>query len=419
MGRRASNFFTPLDTIVIVGNYRIGRLLAKGGMATVYRGVYRPTGMPVAIKVLSEESAKDEVLVYRFEQEAKIQNILGRHHPAIVTCYEPIEVDGRPGMVMEFVPGQALSDIIDNDEIFEPVEALDICIQILGALAYAHHNGIVHRDIKSDNILVTPEGRVKVADFGVARAEIGAANTRLTEARDLVGTIVYMAPEQLISPRTVDHRADLYSLGITLYELVTGEVPFDGEEGYPLMKRIELEDPVDPRSFEADLPQCLVDVIMKAIQKEPDDRYFSAGEMTAGLQRCRRILADEPLPDTTTAHGGDPRGFQPGEPQPLPEPRSFGWLEDLSGRLVPGRIILRRAGLKIGRHPDRCDIVIPDENVGLEHLLVLPIENGDILLIDLGSPSGTTLNNAPVIRHRLQVNQTFTIANRWTFQFLR
>lgn len=404
---------------MIVGNYRIGRVLAKGGMATVYRGVYRPTGMPVAIKVLSEESAKDEVLVYRFEQEAKIQNILGRHHPAIVTCFEPIEVDGRPAMVMEFVPGQALSDIIDDDEIFEPVEAIDIAIQVLGALAYSHHNGVVHRDIKSDNILVTPEGRVKVADFGVARAEIGAANTRLTEARDLVGTIVYMAPEQLTSPRTVDHRADLYSLGITLYELVTGEVPFDGEEGYPLMKRIELEDPVDPRSFEAELPECLVEIIMQAIQKEPDDRYFSAGEMTAALQRCRRTLVDTPLVDQEVPHGGDPRGFLPGEPQPLPEPRSFGWLEDLSHRLVPGRILIRRAGLKVGRHPGRCDLVIPDEKVALEHLLILPLEDGDILLIDLDSPEGTTLEGSPVIRHRLKEGETFTLANRWSFRFQR
>ncbi len=389
-------------------------------MATVYRGVYRPTGMPVAVKVLSEESADDEVLVYRFEQEARIQNILGRQHPNIVTCYEPLEVEGRPGMVLEFIPGQALSDILDDDEIFDPIEAIDIAIQTLSALAYAHSHGIVHRDIKADNILVTPEGRVKVADFGVARAEVGAANTRLTEARDLVGTIVYMAPEQLTSPRTVDHRADLYSLGITLYELVTGEVPFDGEEGYPLMKRIELEDPQDPRAFEEDLPECLVEIILRAIQKVPDDRYYSAGEMTAALHRCRRLLADvDPVAPVVENHGGDPGGFHPSEPQPLPEPRSFGWLQDLSHRLVPGRILIRRAGMKLGRHPNRCDIVIPDETVALEHALILPLESGELLLIDLNSKMGTTLDGQSVIRHTLTEGDQFTLAGRWSFQFFR
>lgn len=404
----------------MVGNYRIGRVLAKGGMATVFRGVYRPTGMPVAIKVLNEDSADDEVLVYRFEQEAKIQNILGRNHPGIVTCYEPIEVDGRPGMVLEFVPGQALSDILDDDEIFEPIEAIDITLQALNALAYAHHHGVVHRDIKSDNILVTPENQVKIADFGVARAEVGAAHTRLTEARDLVGTIVYMAPEQLTSPRTVDHRADLYSLGITLYELVTGEVPFDGDEGYPLMKRIELEDPQDPRVFEEDLPECLVEIIMRSVQKEPDDRYFSAGEMAAALQRCRRLIDDsETDPPQVALHGGDPGGFHPAAPQPLPEPRSFGWVEDLSRRLIPGRVLIRRAGLKIGRHPQRCDIVIPDEDVDLEHLLILPMENGEVLLIDLFSGPGTTLEGRTVIRHCLADGDEFTLGGRWSFRFCR
>ncbi len=388
-------------------------------MATVFRGVYRPTGMPVAIKVLNSDSSDDEVLAYRFQQEARIQNILGRHHPAIVTCYEPIEVDGRPAMVLEYVPGQALSDILDDDELFSPAEAIDIAVQVLSALAYAHHHGVIHRDIKSDNILLTPEGQVKIADFGVARAEIGAAHHRLTEARDLVGTIVYMAPEQLTSPRTVDHRADLYSLGITLYELVTGEVPFDGEEGYPLMKRIEMEEPADPRTLEADLPSCLAEIILRAIHKEPDDRYYSAPEMTAALLRCREELTEEGPRRSNVPPIGDPGGFQPSEPQPLPEPRSFGWLEDLSGRLVPGRILIRRAGMKLGRHPDRCDIVIPDETVALEHALVLPLESGEVLLIDLNTDPGTTLGDDPVTRRPLVSEDEFVLAGRWSFRFCR
>jgi eukaryotic-like serine/threonine-protein kinase len=412
---------------MIVGNYRVGRVLARGGMATVYRGVYRPTGMPVAIKVLTESSAEDEVLVYRMHQEARIQNVLGREHPGIVTCFEPIVVNGRPGMVLEYVPGQALADILDDGTLFEPARAIDIVVQVLDALAYAHHHGVVHRDIKSENILLTPEGNVKIADFGVARAEIGHKDVRVTDARDLVGTMVYMAPEQLTSPRTVDHRADLYSLGVTLYEMLTGHVPFDGDEGYPLMKRIELEVPADPRIHRPELPPCLAEILVRTLAKDPDDRYFSAGEMDAALRRCRETLVRGEAPAGAPiarqaglrSIGTDPRYFDPTEPRPLPEPRSFGYLEDLSGRLVPGRILLRRAGLKIGRHGGRCDIVVPDDAVAPEHVLVLPLESGEVLLIDLMTTSGTRVDESLIVRHRLQSGDVFTLADRWRFCFRR
>lgn len=408
---------------MIIGNYRIGRVLARGGMATVYRGVYRPTGMPVAIKVLSEESARDEVLVYRMHQEARIQNMLGRQHAGIVTCYEPLVVKDRPAMVLEFVPGRAIADILDEEvDVVDPLVAIDIAIQALDALAYAHHHGVVHRDIKSENIMVTPEGRVKIADFGVARAEVGSKNSRVTESRDLVGTMVYMAPEQLTSPRTVDHRADLYSLGVTLYEMITGEVPFDGDEGYPLMKRIEQELPADPRTLRDGLPDCLVEVVMRSLYKEPDERYYSAGEMEAALSRCRASILRERAEDAgpvaaSRSRGGDPRGFEPTEPSPLPEPRAFGYLEDLSGRLVPGRILLRRAGLKIGRHPGRCDIVVPDDSVAPEHVLILPLEIGEVLLVDLLSTSGTVVDDRQVARHLLRDDDVFTLGERWPFRF--
>ncbi len=414
---------------MIVGNYRIGSILARGGMATVYRGIYRPTGMPVAIKVLTEESSQDEVLVYRMHQEARIQNILGREHPGIVTCFEPITVKGRPGMVLEYVPGQALADILDEGCLFPPTRAIAVILQALDALAYAHHHGIVHRDIKSENILITPEGVVKIADFGVARAEIGAKNARVTESRDLVGTMVYMAPEQLTSPRTVDHRADLYGIGVTLFEMLTGDVPFDGDEGYLLMKRIELEQAPDPRELRPDIPESLAKIILRALQKEPEDRYFSAGDMDAALRHCLyQLEASTNTPTTIVKLGraaglrkreADPRGFEPFEPRPLPEPRSFGYLEDLSGKLAPGRIILRRAGLKIGRDLGRCDIVIPDDAVDPEHALILPLETGDVLLIDLITHNGTFLGTAPITRHALQQKEVFTLAGRWPFRFSR
>jgi serine/threonine-protein kinase len=392
-------------------------------MATVYRGIYRPTGMPVAIKVLTEESSLDEVLVHRMHQEARIQNILGRQHAGIVTCYEEIEVDGRPSMVLEYVPGRSVLDVVEDDGLFEGLEAIEIILATLDALAHAHHHGIVHRDVKCENILVTPQGAVKVTDFGVARAEVGQRNARITDSRDLVGTMVYMAPEQLVSPRTVDHRADLYALGVTMYEMLTGEVPFDGEEGYPLMKRIEMDEPPDPREFVEDLHECLVEVVMTALEKDPDQRYFSAGEMDAALRRCRRDIAGTDL-DSQTATPGPQRGqktlyWEPSEPRPLPEPRSFGHLVDLSGTLVPGHILLRRAGLKIGREPDRCDLIVPDDKVGLEHVLVLPLETGDVLLIDLLTDGRTTLNGEPVQRAALEPGDEFELSSRWKFLFER
>lgn len=408
---------------MIVGSYRVGRTLAHGGMATVYRGVYRPTGMPVAIKVLSPESSADTVLVHRMHQEARIQNVLGRQHPGIVTCYEEIEVEGRPAMVLEFVPGRSVMDVIDDEGPFDPVVAIDVILGVLGALAHAHHQGIVHRDIKSENILLTPQGTVKLTDFGVARAEIGRRNARITDSRDLVGTMVYMAPEQLTSPRTVDHRADLYGVGVTLYEMLTGEVPLDGDEGYPLMKRIEMELPADPRRFAPDLDAALAEVVMVTLQKDPGDRYFSAGEMDAALRRCRRILtlgdADAKPPSPGQKRREKTWFYEPSEPRPLPEPRSFGSVQDLSGSLAPGQIILRRAGLKIGRNPARCDLIVPDDEVAEEHVLILPLESGEILLVDLLTGGRTTLNKEPVGRAALEPGDYFELSERWRFRFLR
>ncbi|MFW6053208.1 MAG: protein kinase domain-containing protein [Persicimonas sp.] len=412
---------------MIVGNYRIGRVLAQGGMATVHRGVYRPTGMPVAVKVLTAESSDDEVLVYRMRQEARIQNILGRQHAGIVTCFEELEVDGRPAMVLEYVPGCSVTEMLEDDGPFAVIAAVDITIATLDALAHAHHHGIVHRDVKGENVLITPEGAVKLTDFGVARAEVGRVSSRVTDSRDLVGTMVYMAPEQLVSPRTVDHRADLYAVGVTLYEMLTGEVPFDGEEGYPLMKRIEMDTPPDPRRFRQGLPDCLAEIILYALNKDPDARYFSAGEMVAALGRCRRQFSADraaaPVGDESAeeavVRGHKTWAYEPSEPRPLPEPRSFGALEDLSQSLVPGQIMVRRAGLKIGRNPDRCDLSVPDDEVAEEHVLLLPLETGEVLLVDLLTEQGTKLNGEVVERAALQSGDVFELASRWKFRFER
>jgi serine/threonine protein kinase len=389
-------------------------------MATVYRGVYRPTGMPVAIKVLSEISAHDDVLVQRLLQEARIQNILGRQHEGIVTCYEPIEMDGRPGLVLEFVPGHAVTDLLEDEGPLDVSEAVDIAQQSLAALAFAHSHGVVHRDVKPENILLTHEGVVKLTDFGVARAAVGTGKGRVTESRDIVGTMVYMAPEQLTSPRTVDQRADLYGVGVTLFEMLTDEIPFDGDEGYPLMKRIEMEQPPDPRDFAADIPDALVDVILTALSKDPDERYFSASEMTAALSEASAAFDEE---GASTAYPVAQRGrtiyrtFAPEEPVPSPEPRFYGWLEDESGTIAPGRVFVRRGGILLGRCRTRCDVVIPDDRVAEEHVLILPLERDDVLVIDLATDTGTTVDGQPITRQRLEDGDVLELGGFWKFRY--
>ena len=404
---------------VIVGNYRVGRVLASGGMATVFRGVYRPTGIAVAIKVLTEQSAYDDVLVQRLTQEARIQNILGRQHEGIVTCYEPLEVEGRPGLVLEFVPGHSVTDLLEDEGRLSVVESIDIALQSLAALAFAHAHGVVHRDVKPENILVTGEGVVKLTDFGVARAEVGSQEGRVTESRDIVGTMVYMAPEQLTSPRSVDQRADLYGIGVSLFEMLTDEIPFDGEEGYPLMKRIEMESPPDPRDYTPSIPEELADVVLTALSKDPDERYFSASEMSAALREVGASLdrrSDEPLSVAGVAQPVH-RMFAPGAPVPSPEPQLHGWLEDLSGTIAPGRVFIRRGGVLLGSASSRCDIVIPDDRVAAEHLMVLPLERGDVLAVDLDSRTGTTLDGREITREPLADGATLELGGVWKFRY--
>jgi serine/threonine protein kinase len=388
-------------------------------MASVFRGVYRPTGMPVAIKVLSEVSAHDDVLVQRLHQEARIQNILGRQHDGIVNCYEPIEVEGRPGLVLEFVPGHAVTDLLEEEGRLAPVECIDIALQSLEALAFAHAHGVVHRDVKPENILITREGVVKLTDFGVARAEVATGKGRVTESRDIVGTMVYMAPEQLTSPRSVDQRADLYGLGVTLFEMLTDELPFDGDEGYPLMKRIEFEEPPDPREFVDDLPEALVGVVLEALEKDPDQRYFSASEMSAALRDARAEIGDATPPrDRVRATSRSVyRTFAPEEPVPNPQPRSYGWLEEMTGTIAPGRVFIRRGGIVLGSSTGRCDIVIPDDRVADEHALILPLERGDVLVVDLDSATGTTLEGRSVARDVLESGQMLELGGFWKFRY--
>src|ERR671927_1662309 len=204
------------------GRYRIMRKLGTGGMANVYLAEDQELGRRVAIKILDDRHASDDQFIERFRREAK--NAAGLSHPNIVSIYDRGEAEGTYYIAMEYLDGRSLKELIIGRGPAPVPVAIDYARQILAALRFAHRNGIVHRDIKPHNVLVDTEGRVKVTDFGIARA--GAS--QMTEAGSIVGTAQYLSPEQA-KGTPVDQRSDVYSLGIVLYELLTGTVPFTGD----------------------------------------------------------------------------------------------------------------------------------------------------------------------------------------------
>ncbi len=269
-----------IDTL-FDGRYRIVRKLGAGGMANVYLAEDQELGRRVAIKILNERHANDEQFVARFRQEAK--NAAALSHPNIVSIYDRGEAEGTYYIAMEFLDGRSLKELIVGRGPAPTAVAVEYARQILSALRFAHRHGIVHRDIKPHNVLVDGEGRVKVTDFGIARA--GAS--QMTEAGSIVGTAQYLSPEQARGA-SVDQRSDLYSLGVVLYELLTGEAPFEGDTPVEIAMKHLSQVPAPPSALRPELPPELDMVVMRALAKEPDDRYQNAEEMEADLERVAR-----------------------------------------------------------------------------------------------------------------------------------
>jgi serine/threonine-protein kinase len=274
---------TLIDTL-FDGRYRIVRKLGTGGMANVYLAEDQELGRRVAIKILDDRHAADEQFVERFRREAK--NAAGLSHPNIVSIYDRGEAEGTYYIAMEYLDGRSLKELIVGRGPAPVPVAIDYARQILAALRFAHRNGLVHRDIKPHNVLVDSEGRVKVTDFGIARA--GAS--QMTEAGSIVGTAQYLSPEQA-KGTPVDQRSDIYSLGIVLYELLTGEVPFKGDTPVEIAMRHLSTVPEPPSAKRPEVPHDLDLVVMRALAKDPGDRYTSAEEMDADLERVARGLS--------------------------------------------------------------------------------------------------------------------------------
>ena len=264
--------------------YVIERKLGSGGMADVYLAEDQELGRRVALKLLDERHASDEQFVERFRREA--QSAAGLNHPSIVSIFDRGYAEGTYYIAMEFLDGRTLKELlVKNGPTPIPI-AIDYARQILGALAFAHRNGIVHRDIKPHNIVVGGDGRLKVTDFGIARS--GAS--QMTEAGSIVGTAQYLSPEQARGA-PVDPRSDLYSLGVVLYEMLTGKVPFTGETPVEIAMKHLSQVPEPPSELRSDVPHDLDAVVMRALAKDPDQRYDSAEEMDADLARVARGVA--------------------------------------------------------------------------------------------------------------------------------
>lgn len=263
----------------MLGNYLIINQIGEGGMGVVYKAMDTVLDRTVALKILPPHLLQNPDFMHRFRTEAYAQARL--HHPNIVTLYSMLEIPAGFVLVMEFVEGQTLQDRIRGEGPLEPGEALRIFEQALRGVIAAHQMGIVHRDLKPDNIFITHQNEVKIMDFGVAKI---IDNKEPTRSRSMVGTLLYISPEQ-INGRDADFRSDIYTLGISLFEAVTGRLPFERTTDYGLMHAHILENPPRPRRYKRDLPKELEKVILKAIEKEPNHRLQSASEFHELLLR--------------------------------------------------------------------------------------------------------------------------------------
>ena len=266
---------------LLAGRYRIVSPLGSGGMADVYLAEDERLGRLVAVKVLKAQLAADDEFVERFRIEARAAASL--NHPSIVGVYDRGSVDGTTYIAMEYVRGESLKQRLRRVGALPQDEAVTVALAVLSALAAAHARKIVHRDVTSYNVMLDEGGRVVVTDFGIARM----GDSALTRTGAMMGTSSYLSPEQA-QGRPADERSDLYSLGVVLYEMLTGRVPFRGETDVAVAMQHVSTAPPNPRTLEPAVSEALAGVAMRALSKNPDDRFQTADEFAAALRRARR-----------------------------------------------------------------------------------------------------------------------------------
>jgi serine/threonine-protein kinase len=307
----------------IDGRYLVERRLGTGGMAEVYGCEDLQLGRHVALKVLHEQLAEDPDVVARFRRES--QSAAGLQHPHIVSVFDRGDWDGIPYMAMELIDGVTLKDVIRDQAPLDPVKTIDQVSQVLDGLRYAHKRGLVHRDIKPQNVLVGPDGDLKVVDFGIARA---VDDLQMTQTGMIVGTAHYLSPEQA-SGQPITPSADLYAVGVVLFEMLTGRMPFDGDQPVAIALKHVNEDPPALSIVNPEVPADLEYVVLKAMSKQPEDRFEDAEEFIAALQGVRhRIVSGAPVPTQPQLASSGGIAQQP----------TGGWLQPAAGMAVPAGV---------------------------------------------------------------------------------
>ncbi|MDQ3619224.1 MAG: Stk1 family PASTA domain-containing Ser/Thr kinase, partial [Actinomycetota bacterium] len=281
------------------GRYEVIERAGVGGMAEVYRARDELLGREVAVKVLSDKFSRDHSFVERFRREA--QSAANLNHPNIASIYDYGDDGGTYFIVMEYIDGQPLSDVIEADAPLMPERAAEVASDVARALERAHASGLVHRDIKPGNIMMNSNGQTKVTDFGIARALTSDGEATMTQTGMVIGTASYLSPEQA-QGNPVDPRSDVYALGCVLYEMLTGSAPFTGDSPLSIAYKHVRENPEPPSHLNPDVPQELDAIVLKAMAKNPDNRFSGAAEMREDLARFlagQKVHATPILADTT------------------------------------------------------------------------------------------------------------------------
>ncbi len=288
------------------GRYEIEAELGRGSMGIVYKAYDPQIERTIALKVLREDRVTSDEFVRRFLKEARAVGRLS--HPGIVTVYDVGQDHGSIYIAMEFLQGIPLNELMSSRK-FSPEEIIDIAVQTIRALNYAHRNGIVHRDIKPPNIIYSPEGAIRVTDFGIARIEDPEGH-QMTQAGEILGTPLYMSPEQ-IGGKTLDGKSDIYSLGVILYQLATGKRPFEGSNLPAIFLAITQETPDAPHMVNPAVPEKLSRLIMQLLEKEPSKRFAGGDQLIGAFKSCLTVetaAAAPSVPPPAAAKGGPATG---------------------------------------------------------------------------------------------------------------
>jgi len=394
----------PETSAIIDGRYRVLQRVGSGGMADVVCAEDLQLGRKVAIKLLHRRFAEDAEFVERFRREAS--SAAGLQHPNVVAVYDRGAWDGTYYIAMEYLEGRTLKQLVQEEAPLSPTRAIDLTTQILKAARFAHKRGIIHRDLKPHNVIVDAEGRAKVTDFGIAKA--GASD--MTQTGSIMGTAQYLSPEQA-QGHAVSAPSDLYSVGIILYEMLTGRVPFEGESAVTIALKQVSEAPVPPSAYNPQLPPALEAVVMRALEKDPHRRFADADEFIGALENAQAGIA--PGPPTQATYVQQPTGpFVPIPPvgayQEVVEQVDHGglppeeedaaarrwWVALLIGLLVAGAIV---AGL----------LLIPKDKVKVPNVVGVPQAEAQLTLKNAGlstdavpkesadKPKGTVIGQDP------------------------